>query len=346
MATALLSDAELERDQRLVQRFRAGDSTAFGELYSLHYPRLLRFCARKVRDPHLAEELAQEAFLKAYRALATFEGGRSFYPWLTVIASRLAIDSHRRGGRVMPRAEIDLGVVDDAQDDLVREVEREQVRTALGRVRDRHQEVLRLRDWEDLSYEAIAQRMGTSPTVVQALLHRARAAVRREYLALAESAALLPGASVIARLLQRTRLRAGRVAAWLPDPAALGTPLAAAAIAAVMALGPAAPPSSATAPGMDLASPAPGRPHAAPAPLPMPAHEASGGAAPADPQSPRAEREPAAEIMLGPDGAQRARAQSQIMPAQVDTGPAFVGLDPAAALHDTMAATNRLLGGR
>jgi RNA polymerase sigma-70 factor (ECF subfamily) len=345
VATALLTEAELERDQRLVQRFHAGDSSAFGELYTLHHPRLLRFCSRKVHDAHLAEELAQETFLKAYGALATFQGGRAFYPWLTVIASRLVIDHHRRSGRVQPRAEIDLGVVDDAQDDLIREVEREQIRTALGRVRGRHQEVLRLRDWEDLSYEAIAQRMGTSPTIVQALLHRARAAVRREYLALAESAALLPGVSVIARLLQRTRLRAARLAAWLPDPAALGTPLAAAAIAAGMALSPATSLSSPAAP-TDFGSHPADAFGAPPAPRLVQPRDTAAEAAPTTVEPPAIRHEPAAEIMLGTEGAQRARAQSQTMPAQIDTGPAFVGLDPPAALRDTIAATNRLLGDR
>lgn len=344
--TALLSDAELERDQRLVERFQSGDANAFGELYALHYPRLLRFCARKVHDAHLAEELAQETFLKAYGALKSFRGGRSFYPWLTVIAARLTIDHYRHSGRVLPRAEVDLGAVDDAQDDLVSEVEREQVRTALGRVRGRHQEVLRLREWEDLSYEDIAQRMGTSPSVVQALLHRARAAVRREYLALAESAALLPGASAIARMLLRARLRAGRAAAWLPDPTSLATPLAAAAIAMSVALSPAvempaSPPSHPSAP----LAPADGSADAPPAATVGPPNASTSGAASSTVATRGRVRKRAAAILLGRKGVQRARARSESMPAHLDTGAAFVGLDPAAVLRDTTAATGRLLGG-
>lgn len=346
VATALLSDAELERDQRLVERFQSGDANAFGELYALHYPRLLRFCGRKVHDAHLAEELAQETFLKAYGALESFHGGRSFYPWLTVIASRLVIDHHRRTGRVLPRAEVDLGAVDDAQDDLVSEVEREQVRTALGRVRDRHQEVLRLREWEDLSYEDIAQRMGTSSTVVQALLHRARAAVRREYLALAESAALLPGVSAIARLSQRARLRAGRATAWLPDPTSLATPLAAAAIAMGVALGPAVElPASAPA---HASAPLPSPDGSADAPLAptVGPHKAPGSDAASSTVTPRKRlRKRAAAILVGRRGAEQTRARSETMPAHLDTGAAFVGLDPAAVLRDTTAATGRLLGG-
>lgn len=347
VTTALLSDTELERDQRLVERFHSGDANAFGELYALHYPRLLRFCTHKVHDAHLAEELAQETFVKAYGALEFFRGGRSFYPWLTVIATRSTADYYRRNGRVLPRAEVDLGTVDDAQDDLVREVEREQIRTALGRVRGRHQEVLRLRDWEDLSYEDIAQRMGTSPTVVQALLHRARAAVRREYLALAESAALLPGASAISRLSQRARLRAGRATAWLPNPTSLATPLAAAAVAIGVALGPA------------VEVPAPATPAGASAPL-TPSESAGAPLTPIvgsrhAPASDTASstvtqrgrlRKRAATILLGRRGVERTRERSESMPAHVDSGAAFVGLDPAAVLRDTTAATGRLLGGR
>src|SRR5688500_12504228 len=122
VAATLLTDTELERERRLVESHQAGDASAFGELYGLHYARLVRFCQRKVRDGHQAEEIAQETFLKAYRSMDSLEGGRRFYPWLTVIASRLVIDHHRRSGRVLPAAEVDPGIVDDIHADLERQV--------------------------------------------------------------------------------------------------------------------------------------------------------------------------------------------------------------------------------
>lgn len=345
---ALLTDTELERDRRLVESHQAGDASAFGELYQLHFGRLVRFCQRKVRDGHLAEEIAQETFLKAYRAMPALEGGRRFYPWLTVIASRLIIDHHRRSARVQPTAMIDPGTVDDVHDDLDREVDREQILQALQRVRVRHREVLTLRDYEDLSYEAIAQRLGTSPTVVQSLLHRARAALRREYLAVLETTAAMPLIAPLLALLRRLRHRAGRMASWMPDAGALGAPLAAATIVLTGALTGGAVPQATGSAAASMPDARPARLAAPDAPadttpaadpaasLPAPLAGGSGDEPPAAPP---------AELWLGPQGAQQARAQGEKMPARVDSGLGMIAVDPDAIVKDTLEAATGLLGG-
>src|SRR5204862_4279643 len=92
-------DVDLNRDSLLVERFQSGDTEAFDDLYRRYYARLVRFCLRRVGDPHEAEEVAQEAFVRAYRALPRLTGERRFYPWMTVIAGRLCVDSHRRRSR-------------------------------------------------------------------------------------------------------------------------------------------------------------------------------------------------------------------------------------------------------
>src|SRR5690349_10166861 len=96
----------------LVLRYQRGDESAFDELYRRYYPRLHQYCLRRVGDTHAAEELAQDAFIRAMGAMLRFSGDRRFYPWMTVIAQRLCIDHHRRSSRVEPVAEVDLGVVD------------------------------------------------------------------------------------------------------------------------------------------------------------------------------------------------------------------------------------------
>jgi RNA polymerase sigma-70 factor (ECF subfamily) len=191
--TALIDAMEDDRDRRLVERHQAGDDAAFAQLYALHYGRLVRFCRRLVRDPHTAEEVAQDAFLRAYTSLDRFEGDRRFYPWLTVIARRLVIDRLRRDSRVDIRANVEAGLSGAAEDVAVQRIEGDHLLTALERVRDRHRQVLHLRDWEGLSYEAIAERLGLARTAVPPLLHRARQALRREYLLVTEGrvAALL-----------------------------------------------------------------------------------------------------------------------------------------------------------
>ena len=346
MTATLLSDTELERDRRLVEAHQAGDVSAFGQLYRLHHERLLRFCQRKTRDPHLAEEIAQEAFLKAYRALDGLNGGKRFYPWLTVIASRLAIDHHRRAGRVQPSAAIELGAVDDTHERMERQVDREQVLQALERVRLRHREVLRLRDYEDLSYDAIAQRLGTSPAVVQSLLHRARQALRREYLAVTEHAGLVPLLGPACAALRRLRARAGRAASWLPDPSALGAPLAAATLALGGALGAwtAPAPQGAASSGSAAAAvePATGPAAARLVAQPAPAVGEPAGVPPS--RQGRGPRAPA-EVWVGPAGAAEARAHGEDMPARVDTGRAIVAADPETILEDTLHAAAGLVKG-
>ena len=90
---------DLDRDRVLVLRHQRGEADAFDELYRRYHPRLVLYCRRRGGDPHVAEELAQEAFLRALRAMPQFGGDRRFYPWMTVIAGRLCIDHHRRSAR-------------------------------------------------------------------------------------------------------------------------------------------------------------------------------------------------------------------------------------------------------
>lgn len=229
--TALIDAGEDDLDRVLVVRHQAGDPAAFAQLYARHHPRLMRFCRRLVRDSHLAEEIAQDAFLRAYLALDQMEGERRFYPWLTVIARRLVIDHVRRDGRVQPRPEIESGSAGAAEDVVVQRFEGDQVLAALGRVRGRHREVIHLRDWEGLTYEAIAERLALSPTAVPPLLHRARAAVRREYLLVTEGrVAGILHLGALAALLRRGRDRLAAWAACLPDASVLSAPVAGAVL--------------------------------------------------------------------------------------------------------------------
>jgi RNA polymerase sigma-70 factor (ECF subfamily) len=174
-------DIDLDRDRDLVRRYQAGDPDAFDDLYRHYFERLHHFCQRRIGDRHVAEELAQEAFLKALRAMPRFAGERRFYPWMTVIAHRLCIDHHRRLARVEPAAEIDLGAVEPDHDALFDSVDLDHLAQAMGRLAPRHREVLELREREGLSYLQIAERLAVPVSTVEALLHRARKALRRAF---------------------------------------------------------------------------------------------------------------------------------------------------------------------
>jgi RNA polymerase sigma-70 factor (ECF subfamily) len=180
-----LDDIDLDRDRALVERFQSGDAAAFDELYRRYFSRLRRYCEKRVGDPHEAEEVAQEAFVRALRAMPGFAGDRRFYPWMTVIASRLCVDTHRRLARTTPEAEIDSGWVEGGQEQVVAAVDTDLLREALDRLGPRHREVLHLRETEGWSYQHIADHYDVSMGTVEALLFRARKALRREFTAVA-----------------------------------------------------------------------------------------------------------------------------------------------------------------
>src|SRR5688500_7875643 len=141
-----IDDVDLQRDRRLVERFQEGDHTAFDTLYRRYFARLQRFCLKRVGDPHEAEEIAQEAFTRALRALPDLAGERRFYPWMTVIAGRLCVDHHRRRGRSEPTATVELGSVDGGQDAIVEQADFALLGRALERLAPRHREVLGFRE--------------------------------------------------------------------------------------------------------------------------------------------------------------------------------------------------------
>ncbi|HEX3426085.1 MAG TPA: RNA polymerase sigma factor [Acidimicrobiales bacterium] len=241
-----VDDVDLDRDRTLVRRFQAGDNEAFDELYRRYYDRLERFCERRVGDRHTAEELAQEAFARALTALPDLGGDLRFYPWMSVIAAHLCVDSHRRRARSEPAADPDPGPVAGGQEDVVDAVDVALVVTALRRLAPRHQDVLQLREVEGWSYRRIADHYGVTVGTVETLLFRARRALRREFRIIeGGSLASLPVVAWVAARAGRLRLR---IPKWLPTTASPGSVAAAAAtataaaVAIVMVPGPGATP--------------------------------------------------------------------------------------------------------
>jgi len=174
-----------ERDRELVARAQAGDRAAFDDLYMRYYKRLFRFCVRRLHDSHEAEDVTQEAFSRAWRALSTFDGARSFYPWLSVIAAHLCTDVWRRRRRSTPVAEFhqkNIASCEDGGEELmIAAVDSQLVARAFERLSERHQRVLRLREGSEWSYQEIADHEGLATTAVETLLWRARQALRREF---------------------------------------------------------------------------------------------------------------------------------------------------------------------
>jgi RNA polymerase sigma-70 factor (ECF subfamily) len=182
-----------EVDQQLVLRAQSGDKRAF-ELLVMKYQRKLgRLLSRFVRDPAEVEDVAQEAFIKAYRALPTFRGESAFYTWLYRIAINTAKNYLVALGR---RAPTTVGVdIDDAENfedaDQLRdtstpesELEGKEIAAAVNKAMDALPEDLRaaitLREIEGLSYEEIASVMNCPIGTVRSRIFRAREAIATE----------------------------------------------------------------------------------------------------------------------------------------------------------------------
>ena len=247
---ALDDDVDLARDRDLVTRAQSGDRAAFDDLYLRYYRRLYRFCLRRLHDSHEAEDIAQEAFARAWRALPSFGGDRRFYPWLSVIASHLCTDVLRRRNRSTPVAEFHQGNVasteDSGEERMIAAADCEMVARAFERLSERHQRILTLREGSGWSYQRIADHEGVGITAIETLLWRARQALKREFASLAgnegRGAALLGGLFSLATLrkLWAAPVHGARRMAHI-GPGALAAGSAVAATAAVVAATVAAP---------------------------------------------------------------------------------------------------------
>jgi RNA polymerase sigma-70 factor (ECF subfamily) len=325
-----VEDIDLAADRELVERWQAGEHQAFDDLYRRYYDRLRAYCQRRVGDRDTAEEIAQEAFVKALQALPRFAGERRFYPWVTVIASRLCVDHHRRVGRVRPVEEVDPGVVDgDHGVRLAFLADVDNLDRAMQRLGPRHLEVLELREREGMSYAEIARHLDVPQSTVEALLFRARKALRREFFAVSGEGRLasLP---VVGAILRRLVTMRDRVSELLPSLSQLGGPVAAGAV--VVALS--SPFGGGPAPAVAAAPVAPTM-HVSTTSAPTIAAPVTPAApAPALRAAPTAPTPPAPARTFGMDAMspEAADAQASEMPVHVDQGPVAAGADPAAVL--------------
>lgn len=166
-------------DARLVDESRRGDQAAFGQLVQRYERRLLRVIQRFIRDPDLAEDLAQETFLRVYERLEQFDTSRRFGPWLFRIGVNLTLDHLRRRKRRGLIARFtdhgqdrwpDPGVTDPRQAiDLHQEV-----RTVVEELPEKFRTVLVLRDLENFSTSEIAAILNRKEATIRWRLAEAR----------------------------------------------------------------------------------------------------------------------------------------------------------------------------
>jgi len=180
-------------DQQLVERVQRGDKAAFDLLVSKYQRKIFRLLSRLIRDQAEVEDIAQEAFIKAYRALPNFRGDSAFYTWLYRIAINTAKNHLVSQGRRAPTTtEADIEEAETFDDgDQLRDLNTpesmllsKQVGEAVNRAIDQLPEDLRtaivLREIEGLSYEEIAESMSCPIGTVRSRIFRAREAIAQE----------------------------------------------------------------------------------------------------------------------------------------------------------------------
>lgn len=169
---------ESEDDRAVVRRVRSGDVESFGILVRRYEKPVFQAVRRIVRDREEARDVAQTAFVKAYRELASFDETYRFFSWLYRIAIHEALNHVRGGGRVEP-------MVGDRPTDDPGPVERLEaaetgrlVEEAVSHLTREHRAVILLRHFGECSYQEIAQTLGVSEKTVRSRLFEARKTLR------------------------------------------------------------------------------------------------------------------------------------------------------------------------
>jgi len=181
--------ATLDYDAELMIRVREGDGASFGVLLDKHRSSVVHFLYRMVQNQAIAEELAQEVFLRVYRSRSTYEPTAKFTTWLFRIATHLALNSLRDGKQERVQERLDGGspetparqVLDtrpSAEAVMVKEVRLEEVRRAVAALPEKQRAAVLMHKYEEMEYSQIANVLSCSESAVKSLLFRAYETLR------------------------------------------------------------------------------------------------------------------------------------------------------------------------
>ncbi len=177
---------EPNKEKELIARAQAGDRAAFGALVREHGNEVYTLARRLVGDPHLAADVAQEALIRAWKALPNFRGDAAFSTWLHRITVNTAWTQRRRARRHsgLPLDDFvdvaaPVGVDHPEMAGEILEL-RGRLRKALDSLPEPQRQVVVLKDVYDWSHAEIAEAMGISVSAAKVRLHRARARLARQ----------------------------------------------------------------------------------------------------------------------------------------------------------------------
>ena len=189
VGTDMTAAVALERDAELMLRVRDGDSVSFGLLLERHRGPVIHFVYRMVLNQAIAEELAQEVFLRVYRSRGSYEPTAKFTTWLFRIATHLALNWIRDVKNEKNQDSLD----DDPQEGLtrqvsdrqpnieqtmVRRVKLQEVRQAIDTLPAKQRAAVLMHKYEEMEYSQIAKILQCSESAVKSLLFRAYETLR------------------------------------------------------------------------------------------------------------------------------------------------------------------------
>lgn len=172
----------MTNERTLLERAKQYDEAALGELYDHYAPRIYAYVYRRVGNAHLAEDLTGDVFVRVIQAIQSERFWHtSFQAWLYRIAHNLVVDHYRRQP---PTAELELdervvAAEDDPASAVAERLSHQRLCAAIGRLTPGQQQVLALRFGEGMTARKAAEVMGKSTGAIEALQHRALAALHR-----------------------------------------------------------------------------------------------------------------------------------------------------------------------
>ena len=181
--------AALDFDAELMLRVKEGDEASFGILLEKHRSSVVHFLYRMVQNHAVAEELAQEVFLRVYRSRSTYEPTARFTTWMFRIATHLALNALRDGKnqRFDARLDDDTGEMPARQvsdrlpsveQRLVYQAKLEEIRRAIAGLPEKQRAAVLMHKYEEMEYSQIAKVLNCSESAVKSLLFRAYETLR------------------------------------------------------------------------------------------------------------------------------------------------------------------------
>ena len=181
--------AALERDAQLMLRVREGDETSFALLLDRHRMPVIHFLYRMVQNQGVAEELAQEVFLRVYKSRESYEPSAKFTTWMFRIASHLALNWIRDHKKERHQASLDEDMGDGMErqvsdgkptieEDLVRQTKLAEIRRVVDALPEKQRAAVLMHKYEGLDYQQIARALECSESALKSILFRAYETLR------------------------------------------------------------------------------------------------------------------------------------------------------------------------